>query len=299
MIVSHRELMFPVSGQQAFTVTNTIINPGNSTMFPWLASLAVSWEQYRWKRLSFQYVSRCATSLAGSVMMAVDYDTVDGVILPATESALSANQTFQDGPAWVAMMAIQCDPKALMEPGPRKYVKISANGATPNRLSDTGQFYFATDSFASNNTACGKLYVDYEVEFFIPQLAVAPGGNTTQSVATSTGTGQATLFANSVYGGVLGITGAANTITIPVPGTYVFVLQLIGTGITALANSGGTATAAGLNGSAAIVNSGDTGALYNLLVTSTAINQTVVYTCSASSVTSTFLYISATTTVDA
>jgi hypothetical protein len=300
-VIAHRELVQSLTGTTTFTVSSALaINPGNSQLFPWLATQAIGWEQFRFKRLSFQYVSRCATSTPGSVMLAVDYDSVDGATLPATESALSANQTFEDGPCWVTMMVINCDPKALMEPGPRKFIRLTANGGVPNRLADCGLLYIATNDFASA-VACGKVYVDYEIEMFIPQIAIAPGGNTTElNYASGGGITPTNLFGNApVSNGVLGTTPSVNTITFAVPGAYVVSVVMTGTSITALSLSGSSTASATNNlvsGVGAVFNTADTQLAWVFTVVTNAANQNVIFTCTASTVTSFTAFIAATTT---
>ncbi len=45
--IVHRELLATISGSVAFATNSYVINPGLSSSFPWLATQAAGWEQYR------------------------------------------------------------------------------------------------------------------------------------------------------------------------------------------------------------------------------------------------------------
>lgn len=46
-------------------------------MFPWLSGIAPGFETYELLDLSFEFISRCATTVNGMIYMAIDYDAGD------------------------------------------------------------------------------------------------------------------------------------------------------------------------------------------------------------------------------
>jgi hypothetical protein len=75
--IHHRELftaLTPQAANPAYVPQQWPINPGIPTVFPWLSNIAVNWEQYRFNKLVFHFLTRCPSSQVGSFMVAPDYD---------------------------------------------------------------------------------------------------------------------------------------------------------------------------------------------------------------------------------
>jgi len=66
---------------------SAVINPGRVTLFPWLSRLALSFDRYRFTKLSFVYKPRAGLNTAGVVTIAYDPSSTDGV-----PSAIEARQ---------------------------------------------------------------------------------------------------------------------------------------------------------------------------------------------------------------
>lgn len=163
--IIHRELIGTVNGSIAFTVNKYALNPGLATTFPWLSSQADGWEQYKFNALKFEYVTRTATSTVGSVIMAPDYDPLDPN--PTSEAYASSYMDASENATWVDQKCI-LSPRAMFPLGPRKYIRTS-NVAGDLRTFDAGNFFLCTVEEVGAD-AIGKLWVEYDVELFVPQL---------------------------------------------------------------------------------------------------------------------------------
>jgi len=96
--------------------------------------------------------------------MAPTYDASDPS--PSTEAEMSTFQDIVEDAAW---KNIECrlDPRAMHPDGPRKYVRSALVAGTDIKTYDVGAFILATNDGAS---ATGKLWVDYDVELYVPHL---------------------------------------------------------------------------------------------------------------------------------
>lgn len=180
MRIAHREL---VSGSLAgangaFVNQLTLaLNPGLAATFPWLAPQAQQWEQYKCHKLSVEYVPIAATSTQGDVILSPDYDASDPT--PTTEvQAVNNAGSIQDS-CW-KNIKLDLDLNAMMGLGPRRYVR-PCNVAGDIKTFDIGKVFVGTVNQTAT-TAVGKIYVDYDFEFFVPQNSPSPS---TTSVSTS------------------------------------------------------------------------------------------------------------------
>lgn len=162
--VQHRELISSILGSTSLAVTRFQCNPGLSGTFPWLSAQASAWEQYRFHKLKFEYITRIGTTSAGSVIYSPEYDPSD--LTPTTEQQLTNTRDAIEGPVY---RGFECplDPAAMHAIGPRKFVR-SGNVPGDIKTFDVAAFFLGTIGEA-DTTEIGKLYVDYDVEFFVPQ----------------------------------------------------------------------------------------------------------------------------------
>jgi hypothetical protein len=262
--IQHRELIASIAGTSGFTVANSFsINPGLAASFPWLSTQAVGWEQYKFHKLRFCYYTRCSTATAGSMMMVPDYDAADAA--PANEQIASSYRDVVEEAPWIPEVCCRLDPQAMMEPGNRKYVRTGALAANLDvKTYDSGSFFVCTTDGSATNW--GKLWVEYDVEFFVPQLP--PQGEVSLEQITSGGTtsSSAIFGATPTTLGNLYATVSANTITFLAPGWYLVVVRLIGS----------SPTITGITGTATVPTD-DTGTLLTSFpVLTTAANQTAI-----------------------
>jgi hypothetical protein len=161
---SGRELIGDINGSTSFVTTKYSLNPGIGESFPWLSGEADKWEQYRFHKLRFEYVPRCASTTVGSVLMSPDYNIRDQS--PSTE--VEAADTFgaKESSVWSGF-GIDLDPNAMFPLGPRKMIRGAIVAGDMN-LYDVGALYVSTTG-EGDTSLIGKLWVEYDVEFFVPQ----------------------------------------------------------------------------------------------------------------------------------
>lgn len=172
-VVSHREYLQDISSSDSnFRNTTISVNPGLSPSFPWLSAIASRFESYLFKRLHYVYEPICPTTTPGSVMMAVDYDAADSP--PATKTALMSYRSAVRSSPWskVRFDALKSD---LRKFGVQRYVRATANPATTDiKTYDVGNLQIATQNTPAAPTTLGELYVEYDIEFFTPQIPPTP-----------------------------------------------------------------------------------------------------------------------------
>jgi hypothetical protein len=165
--IVHRELIASVTGTVAFTVANSFaLNPGQATSFPWLAGQAQGWERYRFNKLRFCYYTRTGSNVPGSVLLAPDFDASD--VAPSTEQIASTYKDSEEDAPW---KDIKCElsPSALHAIGPTKFVRTGSLSADQDiKLYDSGNLFLCTVDGTA--VSWGKLWVEYDVSFFTPQL---------------------------------------------------------------------------------------------------------------------------------
>jgi len=227
--ICHRELLASISGTSTFTVASTIaLNPGLSSSFPWLSTQAIGWEQYRFNKLKFCYYSRTGTSTPGSVILVPDYDAAD--VAPTSEQISSAYRDAVEEVPWVEEFSCTLDPSALHPNGPRKFVRIGNLAANLDiKTYDGGNFFVCTNDGTAVNW--GKLWVEYDVDLFIPQLP--PTGGATSESAKIVGNGSvsktAMFGATPTITGTLQVTGLNAVLTFQTTGQFLVTLDMTGT----------------------------------------------------------------------
>lgn len=144
----------------AFKADSYIINPANSTTFPWLSSIAALFDKYKFHKLRFFFINNSPTSIAGNVTMAVDFDTLDSV--PATGVAMSNLAKFTSFAPWKA--------EELVIPvnRPSNNVWLFTAGSVPSgadaKTYNLGNFLISTEGITTTNYLTGYLCVEYDVE---------------------------------------------------------------------------------------------------------------------------------------
>jgi hypothetical protein len=265
-------------GTASFTVAATFpLNPGMAVTFPWLSGEAVGWEQYRFHRLRFCYYTRGATTDRGSVMLVPDYDAADEA--PATEQIASSYENTVEEAPWVEWFCCDMDVKSMTEPGDRKYVRSGSLASNLDiKTYDGGNLFLCTTDGSAVNW--GKLWVEYDVEFFKPQLSST--GNAINLSARVVGTGS--VADNLIFGtgpvvtGSLPISVASNTITFNAPGQVIVVLSIGGTGLAASVTVSGTATSSTIG---YLTDTAGTSAYHVQIVRASAAGETLTYDFSA------------------
>jgi hypothetical protein len=221
VLVRHREYIQDIIGTANFTVLALSINPGLLATFPWLSQIAPAYESYRFKRLSFIYEPACATSTAGSVMLAVDFDASDPA--PSSKAVMLSYQNAVRAAPW-ASVTYHCSAQDLAKLNQR-YVRRGQPPPTSNDLLlyDVGSMFVAT--FGNTVVSIGELHVDYELELYTPQLtSLVSAGDGIVQIAANTPSITAPFGLSDYFGpqGLISVTNVAglSTLTINQPGRY-------------------------------------------------------------------------------
>lgn len=168
-LIIQRELVSVISSTAAgFSMTQRLrCNPGSVATFPWLSTIANSFETYRFRRLRFHSIARCPTTTNGSIIMAPDYDAQDGT--PLSEVVVSQMKGAVESSPWQDL-TLTFDPSAMNRLY-KAHVTMDdtrfANTTQDEKTVDVGQAFVFLDMDAAVKVS--KLWVDYEVELFTPQ----------------------------------------------------------------------------------------------------------------------------------
>lgn len=170
--ITNRELVGTLNGNVNLTVLTFPINPGLANTFPWLSSQAVNWQQYRFRKLCFHFITRVGSNTAGTMILSPDYNPIDPV--PNTEQVAMDTQDAVENVPWRDFSCF-LDVGAMHEIGPRKTVRTQ-NVAGDLAAFDCGNLHVCAVGMA-DGSAVGKLWVEYEIDFFVPatvSLLTAP-----------------------------------------------------------------------------------------------------------------------------
>lgn len=223
--IQHREYLQDVltSGTAGlFSITPYQINPGLAFTFPYLANIAMNFEEYKVKGMVFEFISTAspyaANSAMGSVIMAMEYNAA----APAfTNKPQMENSDFAISARFDKNMVygVECSTNSQ-----NTYYVRSSGSPLPLTTTDLGTMYVATQPSASYNAAAavniGELWVSYDIEFLRPRISPARFGYA-HFTGTTVGAGRATmnLIPKTVYGTLTGATltqvAAALSFTFP------------------------------------------------------------------------------------
>lgn len=186
--VCHREfvgdLKVPTNPDEFNNNFVQLINPANTTLFPWLSRMATLYTQYKIHGMVITYKTMSSNYSAGggplgTVIIATNYNVNDQafttkVQMENSEFAVSCN------PSTSLIHAIECDPKFS---GLQTLYVLDPETQQPGAVSDPrfyhyGKLQIATSGLpgAYNNTM-GELWISYDIELMKPVIGKdeAPG----------------------------------------------------------------------------------------------------------------------------
>jgi hypothetical protein len=228
--VRGRELIGNVVGSNSTTpvVSTYYLNPGLSDSFPRLSQEADVWEQYKLHQCSVRYVPAVGSTTQGSIVLSPDYDPTDSP--PTTEQELANTEGSKEGFPW-SPFQIDLDPKAMNALGPRKFIR-DGNVAGDRKNFDSCMLSVAAIDNGGTGTM-GKLWIEYDIEFFVPQLQAttllptkAAAFNLSANQAFTSGD-DATVVFDEVIANGLGATLASGVVTLP-KGVYFVMAEITG-----------------------------------------------------------------------
>lgn len=232
MIVTHSEVLgrTPTGGTTgAFNLTSFLLNPVNSTAFPWLSTVAGGFLTYAFSSLSFTIIPSVPTTTSGNVYMAMGYDVSASQVVSSREEMSQFKPA--DGRVW-DKLTLRADPKRLN----LRTNYVRADAENPQVMSQCGRLMVASQytnqTFASG---MGDIVVTYKIKLSTP-------------VGTSTGflgfksQGTVGVSAGAPFGSIPITTGDAsltfdtatgtNRLLLPFVGSYYLFFENTGTGLT-------------------------------------------------------------------
>jgi len=235
-IITHTEYVTTISGSTTFVAGRYPINPGLTGLFPWLSTIAGSYDRYKFKALHFYYVPAVATSVSGRIALAFAFDA--NQTAPTNSQQIFSITPNEETTYW-SDLHLDCgtDRKIyyVRTFGTDSTILQSAtNSPALNRdlnVTDMGVLFVGTNY--GNTANVGELYVAYEVELMNPTASPYPlvgqiRNTTTAAIANVFPATSATILA----GNVLAAITTANTIAILASGTYLLTIWITGTVLT-------------------------------------------------------------------
>lgn len=168
--VKHREFIGDIATDAGFTQSKLEINAGLPTCFPWLSGIAKNFEQYRFHKLKFVYAPVVPATYSGNTYIMPDYDTNDGP--PTDVSDVLNTADAVSGPVWCEYVC-EIDVKAAGMGLDRMRRKVRDGEVTGDMTSyDYGNLYSGSLGTAVTAPIAGRLFVEYDVELFKPQMSL-------------------------------------------------------------------------------------------------------------------------------
>lgn len=174
--VRHREFVTNITvptTPAAFTNRLFRINPGNGSTFPWLASLANSYQQYKIKGMVAEYVTNCADFASqfamGTVTLCTNYNVQDAPFTNAVQCETSSFSVTSK-PSMNILHALECNPNSMSY----KQYYTAPNGSEVNPINDFALLQVVTEGLtASAGAIMGRLYISYDIELTKPVFNVS------------------------------------------------------------------------------------------------------------------------------
>jgi hypothetical protein len=172
-IVCHREYLGDILGSTGFTNVPYVLNPGVSSTFPWLSSVAANYQEYRFHGLVFEFRSLITDFVTGGapgvIIMATNYNS-DAIDYANKQQMENSEYAVSVKPTLNLMHGIECALGQTILP--TKYIRTGPVPVGQDlRLYDQGIFQFATQQNPVGQDL-GELWVSYCVEFLKPILPI-------------------------------------------------------------------------------------------------------------------------------
>jgi hypothetical protein len=161
-------LVSALTSSNGVAIGSLRINPASLALSAWLGTQASLWEQYKFNKLRFRYVSTSGdanTAAVGVVDLAVVYDaSLDGPTSRVQLTSLSSNKS--EKPTRNFSIEVIVDSKET--PSLPRYCRVSNDPVYDPRTDDLGYLYTCTSGMSVDPApfVCGEIHVDYDVSFF-------------------------------------------------------------------------------------------------------------------------------------
>lgn len=202
------------------------VNPGVSTVFPWLADVANRFEKYKFSSVRFRYVPQSA-ALAGLVTLAFDFDPNDDA--PITMSQATTYHDYVSTSIWQEA-TLQLD-LANGDRLPQKNTRPGLPGADLDlNVYDVGNLYVLTEGAATG--VLGYLEVIYTVDLFIHQIQNTVSGKGSATAGLASGSFVGTNFTADAQAYLPVEALDVSTLKFVQPFEGLVTLYVVGTGLT-------------------------------------------------------------------
>jgi hypothetical protein len=239
--IEHRELVYSVTGTANFYALMLIMQPGLSSVFPWLSTQTNGWEKYRFKYLRARYATRTGSNTPGTLMLIPDYDATDALVTSEV-GASSFHGSTNDAP-WK-------DSVVVFDMARSRELFLRQANLAPNL--DPKTYDFASLTVASQDgttVGWGKVWLEYGIELIQSQAITVLGaggsiksGGTNVAVATPFGDAPV-ISASSIITTVNAVNPTRfNFTNAVVGGEYVVTVNIAGTTVTGGALASDTMT---------------------------------------------------------
>lgn len=285
--ITHREFLQDViSPGTTFNIESYPINPGLPFSFPYLANIALNFEEYRVNGLVYEFISTATpystVSNMGSVIVTCEYNTANNDYTSKTQME-NSDFAVSGAPYRNLVYGVEC------EKNWSNNLFVRSGASTLNGpLTDLGTFFIATNAVQAGTI--GELWVSYDIEFSRPRASPARFGI---YHAISQGTavtipiiGTAAGISTKVQTGIFtsAVASTFNTISFPdaIIGDIYCVQVMVNAGTTIVTNVIPSYTGFALfncldNNSTALESAVQTtAAMYNLFLQVTNFNPTLV-----------------------
>lgn len=184
VIINHREYLqeltsgafVPSTTSTAFKLESFNLNPGNSTLFPWLAQIAANFQEYEIRgmlvELKTEAADFSATFNIGSMFMSADYNVLaDDPVNKREVENMEYSSSCK--PSNSLIMPIECHP--ALDSNTHLYIAVNGDyKGGDKRLYDLCRIHIGTEGLPAQNVKIAEIWVTFEVALFKPKLADIP-----------------------------------------------------------------------------------------------------------------------------
>jgi hypothetical protein len=170
--ISNREYIGDIlSTLNDYVILSTYLaNPAIYASFPWLSSVANSFEKFCFNNLCYHYVTQSPTTSAGSVIISPDYNT-DASPPSNKQQALALKDTVRS-PAWQESCCVL--PEDRLCNYKDYYVQINPSDS---KLSIPANIYIGTSGGSDSAPITGELWVEYDIVLSCPMASAIGSDN--------------------------------------------------------------------------------------------------------------------------
>jgi hypothetical protein len=203
-------------GSTIFSNSSYLLNPTNSSLFPWLSRFADLYDQWEPHGIILEFVTTSSeyngsSQALGTVIMATDYDPYDQPFANKQEME-NSDYACSTKPSNDLLHGIEC---AVKERPTRILFCKQSNANVPLTNVNLGLFQLATQGCSTSGTTLGELWITYDITFYKKQLSLPtfPFLSGTGSLSASVGfwSGMTVSASNTItYSTVLGVGSRLN-----------------------------------------------------------------------------------------